>query len=184
MKLKTEPWFETSVHADNRRSRSGRGKSPKRRTAVTKYVLDKYVDSRREMSVLDFGAGSKKCQTVILQAQGFHNVRSLDLPANMGKWVRSPDQWSYDYDLVMASNVLNVQPSVRELQRTIRLIAALTHGEAVVNYPSSPRFMPELSVSRMHQYLDGGFRWVQRVPREEVGGNVIWVCKHTLWAGD
>ena len=62
--------------------RSGRGKTPGLRTAVTKVVLDRHFTRRGSIKVLDFGAGLKAYQTSILRDNGFHRAQALDIGEN------------------------------------------------------------------------------------------------------
>lgn len=170
-----EPGFKLKLQ---RRLKSGRGKVPGRVTAVTRLVMERFAAKKDKWHILDFGAGVKAYQTLILRDAGFRSVRAFDLPANMMQGVHFRDAWTEEWDLVMASNVLNVQPSWAELQHTLKLITAMTGGVFICSYPSSPRFMKDIKPAMVMTLLKRYFLTVERVPPEETPSNAIWICGH------
>jgi hypothetical protein len=91
------------------------------------------------MRIFDFGAGWRAPHTAHLRAQGL-DVTAHDFGRNFTAGVHDPLALSRTYDLVFASNVLNVQCTHRALLATIAQIAIATcTGRAVANYPACPR---------------------------------------------
>ena len=141
--------------------KTGRGKSPTRMTAVTKYVM---TIVKPLVSVLDFGAGIQACQTRILRDWKAPKTVCFDVPENMVEGLHDPHALRRRYDLVMASNVLNVQGTLGDLRRTLGQLALVTGQYMVCNYPGSPRFMPSLTLAKFRKELDRWFDEVYRVP--------------------
>jgi SAM-dependent methyltransferase len=93
-----------------------------------------------EDKILDFGAGLRITQTKLLRDHGL-DVTAYDFPKFMDPNVHDIDALSRQYDIVFASNVLNVSSSKEMLLQTLRLIngAVKPGGIAVFNYPAEPR---------------------------------------------
>lgn len=131
-----------SLHEASVRSSHVRGAVGTQLTKVTKWVLDN-VDPAR--SVLDYGAGLYRTQTMFLRGFDYKNVRPHDLLANMKHWPDEDRQLILfeGFDVVMLSNVINVQPSREDVLIVLRdaLYRAFpTGGVVVFNYPGSPRY--------------------------------------------
>ena len=94
-------------------------------------------------SILDFGSGRDAIHTKYLQDLGF-NVTAYEFGANYNPSLHCNLALSYQYDIVFASNVLNVQSTEEALRDTLRKIRGVTRvgGRAIMNYPESPRKMP------------------------------------------
>lgn len=90
--------------------------------------------------VLDYGAGPDAQHTKALKVMGV-DVTAHDFGANCVPGVHDPRALSRTYDLVFASNVLNVADTEALLIRTMDEIAAAVApgGMALVNLPASPR---------------------------------------------
>lgn len=88
--------------------------------------------------VLDFGATARQTFTRELQDLGYNAVPyDFDIPG-------SEENLRVDeYDFVLASNVLNTQPSLQVLRETIRTIFDLVApgGLLICNYPKEPRYL-------------------------------------------
>ena len=153
-------------------TRTGRHKG-KQPTVVTKYVLLR-LRATQEVPVLDFGAGAEERQLEILEANGWTDLSPFDYSVNFGETY--PQVIHRLHSLVMVSNVLNVQPSVDELRRTLRLVAAMTQetGLVVCNYPTSPR-LTALKPRAIEHHLKQVFRYVQKVPKGVTSGD-LWEC--------
>jgi SAM-dependent methyltransferase len=107
--------------------------------------------------ILDFGAG-KGAPYVEKYRQMGYDIWGVDLPANMAAWeegIAPPEGFINQFDLVYASNVLNVQSSENFLKSTIRSIlkALKPTGIFVGNYPLSPRKMPEMNELMLEEIL-------------------------------
>lgn len=101
-------------------------------------------------SVLDFGAGYSTFRDQIKDTGTFYWAYDLDpAKSDLQTWDKP---WC---DLVLVSNVLNVQETEEQLTDTIRtlLSACLPEGTVIVNYPRSPRRLP-LSPAEMKQIVN------------------------------
>ena len=118
----------------------------------------------KESRVLDFGAGRQARATHLLRSAGFKHVTAYDFPENQDE-NHSPTALAKIYDLVFASNVLNVQPSLSMLWRTLYQISTATSWEGVFvcNYPTSPRKLPKLTSRALELKLLGAFQDVKKV---------------------
>lgn len=105
-------------------------------------VVPRYVRSLnpKGLSILDFGAGEMAQHTMSLRNDGY-DVTAYDRDNNVTDR-HDPGALSRQYDLVFASNTVNVQPSVPAMRQTLRQIrdAVKPGGRAVFNYPASPRY--------------------------------------------
>ena len=94
---------------------------------------------RRTFSILDFGAGPKASHAEVLREAGFKNVTAYDLKIVEG--IHDANALIRKYDVINASNVLNVQPSTNMLNKTLsELRGSLKEdGFIVANFPFEPR---------------------------------------------
>jgi len=126
-----------------RMNRSGqrRGAVGSKPTVCTQTILHLAEQGtiRKDTPVLDFGAGKWAQQTAILRDEGFEDVTPYDIGAN-GNDV--PPEPVGGWPVIMMSNVLNVQPTLRHIAElaatTWEMAAGL--GLLVCNYPQSPRY--------------------------------------------
>jgi hypothetical protein len=107
------------------------------RVIVPKYVF-KCIN--KEHSILDFGAGKDANHTKWLNANGF-NITAWEFGDNFVEGVHDKNALNKQYDVIMASNILNVQSSLDMLIKTLTQIRSclLEDGMFVCNYPASPR---------------------------------------------
>jgi hypothetical protein len=136
-------------------------------------VLPAFIEKHfpKNISILDFGAGTNALQAKHLISKGF-SVTAHDFGANVTE-VHDPQALNKKYDLVYASNVLNVQSTRQMLHQTLKQIHSVTKGDFICNYPSSPRYLG-LSISDMEKELSLFFH----VERQEAKYNgAIWKCK-------
>ena len=122
-----------------------------RRALVPRRVL---AIARPGQSILDFGSGPKAMHTMMLRDAGL-DVTAHDFPANVRQGVHDPNALDWQYDIVMASNVLNVQSSNPMLQETVDQLIALRQpgGVIVANFPESPRKLPGATAGRIEDYF-------------------------------
>lgn len=140
-------------------------------TAIDKIIRD--IISKNDI-VLDFGAGKNAIQALRLQDEGY-KVVAYDFGKNLNPSIHDPDALSRQYDLVYASNVINVQSSLKMLHETLSQIISVLkpQGKFIANYPKDPRMLG-LSEERMIKELKKYFQSIQRYPGTK---NVIWVMK-------
>ena len=143
------------------------------RSVVARFVegnIDKYK------RILDYGCGSEFIQGNYLRRLGF-NVDGWDIGNN--KPQNCVNELRQIYDVVYASNVLNVISSVDMLMETLEQVYnCLNYGGLfIANYPSSPRKM-NVDKSFIESAIQSKFGGTVRV----VGGTTsapIWcVTKH------
>ena len=124
------------------------------RSVVARFVAS---NINKDAKILDFGCGSEFIQGKYLRQLGF-NVDGWDFGENKPKeCVGSLEQV---YDVVYASNVLNVISSLSMLMETLKQIYGCLKdgGVFVANYPKSPRKMvlTEEVLALMIQQIFGG----------------------------
>ena len=103
--------------------------------AITpKYILEQFDPS---ISILDYGAGKKAVHTLSLREKGL-NVTAYDIGQNTSN-VHTTKALDKTYDLVFASNVINVQFSFNMLEYTLNQMFKASKQYILFNYPLSPR---------------------------------------------
>lgn len=92
-------------------------------------------------SVLDFGAGRDAVHTLRLREEYGVDVTAFDLPKNIQEHLHDPVALCRQYDVVLASNVLNTIPDPNDVRIAFEQIASAVKqdGTLIVNYPLSPR---------------------------------------------
>ena len=124
------------------------------RSIVARFVAN---NINKNVKILDFGCGSEFIQGKYLRQLGF-DVDGWDFGENKPKeCVGSLEQI---YDVVYASNVLNVISSLSMLMETLKQIYGCLKegGVFIANYPKSPRKMVliEEDLALMIQQIFGG----------------------------
>jgi hypothetical protein len=132
------------------------------------------MEKNTDASVLDFGSGPEAIHARLLKGDGWSDVTAYDCGYNISKHT-NPIALSFTYEIIFASNVLNVQPSHLDLLETLDEILACCEKRTRVylNYPVSPR-KSKLSVDTVRQYLE--HRWYHV---EKVAGTAsapVWMC--------
>lgn len=107
------------------------------RSVVARFV-EKNID--KDKKILDYGCGSEFIQGKHLRDLGF-NIDGWDIGANKPK--DGVDKLEQIYDVVYASNVLNVLSSTSMLMETLEQIynCIKDGGVFIANYPAAPRKM-------------------------------------------
>jgi len=148
------------------RSRGCIGKN----AVVPRYILE-HADKSAE--ILDFGAGKDAIHTTMLRNEGFLCVTAHEFGSNIVEGVHCPIALDRIYDIVFASNVLNVQSNPTMMHQTIGDIREATKTVFICNYPNSPRYS-NLTAKQVEQVLCDYFMKVERV-----GGTAsapVWEC--------
>jgi hypothetical protein len=136
----------TREEADLMRATGWKGGATASNPVVTRYA--ECAAYPPDVTVLDFGAGMGARQTARLRAR-YPGISAYDFPRTaLETMVKNPDllgtvdplALDREYEVVLASNVLNVQPSRRSLEATLdELVGALAvGGELVANIPRAP----------------------------------------------
>jgi hypothetical protein len=107
------------------------------RSVVARFVANSVG---KDNKILDFGCGPEFIQGKYLRDLGF-NVDGWDF--GMNKPANGVDRLEKIYDVVYASNVLNVISSLSMLMETLDQISSCLKdgGMFIANYPQSPRKM-------------------------------------------
>ena len=130
-----------------------------------KAITPKYVNTIANAldTILDFGAGKAAAHTVRLREEGL-NVTAYEFGDNVNE-LHDRNALTNKYDIVYASNVLNVQQSINMLDVTLSSIQYAVDsdgGVAVMNYPLSPRKI-DLTPAELEEKLNEYFTTVERV---------------------
>ena len=119
--------------------------------------------------ILDFGAGKHPYYVQKFRSEGY-NIDGWDLPPSVQFWKENYDEDFVGqietpiYDIVYASNVLNVASNEEFLERmTIEKIfnSLKSGGKFVGNYPKSPRKNPTMTEGDLYNMLNNWFEDVQ-----------------------
>lgn len=146
--------------------------------AIVPLWVEKNVDKSK--TILDFGAGRWCTSTKYLKQKGFENIVPYDLWCGDGDELLDAQALDRTYDVVFASNVLNVQSSLDMLHETLwQIWDALNYGgEFICNYPSSPRKM-NLTADEIDHFIVATLGVIPEI----VGGTKstpIWKVKKVL----
>ena len=130
----------SEIEKANRSSRSSGAVGPNAITprSVLQYIKDSGISNPK---ILDFGAGKDAKHTYALRDMGL-DVTAHDFHSNINDEHHDPNALKRKYDIVFASNVLNVQGSESMLRHTIEdIISVLKEdGIFIANFPGSPRY--------------------------------------------
>ena len=134
--------------------------------------LVNYYGSREKIRILDYGAGPKAIHARALRKLGF-NVTAWEIGENFNKRYHDQDALCHSYEIIYASNVLNVQPNVECLIETLKQLRDIQYRNAwcIVNYPNTPRKLPEFKTTHIHALLLAIFSNVDRRPKN------VFICK-------
>jgi len=148
----SESYKDYEIEIANNTSRTYKGR------IWAKAVVPQYVEkiaSKNDL-ILDYGSGKYPLYTIELREKGF-NVKSWDFGKNI-TGDHDIDALKYKYDIVFASNVLNVQSSINMLVTTIKQIIGLMKDDGIfiANYPYEPRKM-DMTFKDMASFLSNYF---------------------------
>jgi hypothetical protein len=145
-------------------SKTSRPKSFSKKAIVPKKVLE--IASPME-SILDFGAGKDAVHTQILREKGL-NVTAYDFKVNSNTMYHRQDALKYKYDIVMVSNVLNIQISKGMLEDTLSQIknCVKEDGFVIANYPKEPRKL-DINILQLRTILLDYFQVVEDIANKK-----------------
>ena len=158
-------------------NKTSRGKGFIGRGAITPEYVREYVNTALDIhtaTILDFGAGKTAEHTKALLNDGYQ-VLAHEFGDNVDPKVHCELALLNEYDIVFASNVLNVQSSGAMARATISQAAKCvkTDGAFIANYPSDPR-KSNLKPNEMMDILCDYFEFVTRVGG--TNAKPLWCC--------
>lgn len=127
------------------------------------------VMARPDDAILDYGCGKDRLHVNRLSESGFRvSGYDLSIPESKG----ALDTW---YDIVYASNVLNVQPTKAKISEVVDNIADCVKNSGVflVNYPESPR-KSDATVEEVESVLKTYYHNVLRIAGSDRAP--VWKC--------
>jgi SAM-dependent methyltransferase len=129
---------------------------------VRKYIEDNNLD-KDETLILDFGAGKAAAHAQKFVEDGY-NCLAYEFGNNVDPRVHCELALMNQYDIVYASNVLNVQSTPSMLEETLIQVKLVLKPDGVffANYPLSPRKMDKAGWE-LHSFLKDHFKVVDRV---------------------
>lgn len=146
--MNNEAYFQIVNKTDTFRS--------KRRHVPLVYVEAK-KQIRKNQDVLDFGAGKEAVWTTWLTNNTEGEIFAFDIGDNYDPMKHRALALDRRYDWVLASNVLNVQPTLEDIQSVI-LTLSRCGDRVLVNYPISPRkSFEKIDVFEIYSILKGSF---------------------------
>ena len=143
--------------------------------AKNRVVLDVVRQyAKKSDLILDFGSGRYAMQASILKKEGY-NVIAYDFGNNV-RHLHDVNALTRKYDVVYASNVLNVQSSIEMLNTTLEQIQSVVkkRGKVIFNYPKSPRYL-DLNDEKINGIMVDHFEVIQYNKSKHV-----WVCRLPL----
>lgn len=138
------------------------------RSVVANYVAE---NIEKDKKILDFGCGSEFIQGRYLINLGF-DVDGYDFGRNKPK--ECIKQFGPFYDVVYASNVLNVLSSSEALRETLLQIKSCLKNNSVfiANYPQSPRKL-NLTAKQMENILR--FYFGDHIKNVKCKSSTLWI---------
>ena len=108
--------------------------------AIVPNFIFKNIEKYQDKTILDFGAGKQAIHTKWLNENGL-NVIAYDFGNNCIEGIHDKNALNNRYDVIFASNVLNVQSSDVMMMATVYQIYKCLKkgGTFIFNYPISPR---------------------------------------------
>ena len=152
-------YTQLEIEIANKTSRSGGAIGTK---AIVPQIIKELFSPNDKKSILDFGAGKKAMHTQDLKSLGY-DVTAYEFGDNIDDALHDKNALERKYDVVYASNVLNVQSTLKMLWNTLGEIwdVLKDDGVFIANYPNSPRKLG-LPVSELIEFLEEGFH-VERI---------------------
>jgi len=165
---------QTDIEVANKTSRNSGAVG---KNAITPRFVREYLElfyDKEDATVLDFGAGKSAAHAQAMLADGWM-VTAYEFGDNIDPRVHNELALMQKYDIVYASNVLNVQSGFDMARETIKQVAEVVKddGRFYANFPQSPR-KADITVSEMVQLLLEQFNTVQ-----VLGGTKsapVWIC--------
>ena len=135
--------------------------------------LNNYCQKEKTM-ILDFGAGKEAIHAQALLHEGWM-VTAYEFGKNVDPRYHNELALMQEYDIVYASNVLNVQVNFAMARKTIDLIHSVLKEDGIffANYPASPR-KSDITTGEMVQLLSEKFSRIVRIDGSRHAP--LWTC--------
>jgi hypothetical protein len=149
--------------------------------AILPRIFKSLCRRHKHWHALDYGSGPNAIHTEALRREGYqvlaYDINDINIVSNINNKQRSLYEW---FDVVFASNVINVQPSAHHVHGVICELSNFVKcgGTVLINYPSSPRKC-DLTVSDIDSILRREFVKVDRI-RYHSGVKIstpVWQCE-------
>jgi len=166
------------------------------KNAVLKYIVMAHAHAKG-LRILDYGAGPTAPSSKFLRQRGYHNVVAYDLPLNMRAGIHDSNAMNHalHYEVVFASNVLNVQRTPNEIENMLKEIYGVLRpgGIFIFNYAAEPHLLPLEDVKEDTRLMllqsisrDRGLDWdIKDITKERPGysGSIYLARKAPSQAG-
>lgn len=155
---------------------TARYKGPTVVNAVVPIFVEKYA--KDDDAILDYGAGYEAIHTMYLRSKGLY-VTAYDVGNNVNPDIHKKDALKFIYDVIFASNVLNVLPSDKLVEDCIVEIAATLDysGLFICNFPNSPR-KSNLTFKEVQSLLLSYFDDVEIEKNHK--GSSVFICRNPV----
>lgn len=141
------------------------------KNAITPRIIEQLFSPEDNLSILDYGAGTIAAHAVYLRTKGYR-VTAHEFGNNINSL---HDEFALDkkYDIIYASNVMNVLSSEKMIKNVLQEFKASMKetGVTIVNYPTSPRKL-NLSTGEMRKTIESVFN-----VRKINNSTVVWKLK-------
>tara|TARA_R110000824_G_scaffold246105_2_gene435204 strand:+ start:9525 stop:10088 length:564 start_codon:yes stop_codon:yes gene_type:complete len=138
----------------------------------------RFLCNNKKARILDFGCGKRATMPQILRNQGYRNTLGHDimfeksktkpkgtLEATAYKYLGEEIEETYTiydfpWEFIVASNVLNIQPTEEHVYSTLQTINRLIDPTttAIINYPTNPRKLPDMTNGIFRDMIDDVFK--------------------------
>lgn len=130
--------------------------------AIIVRIIKSLID--KDKKILDYGSGPNLVQTMQLIEYGF-DVKSWEIGKNLTNsnyFIQNLKENSFD--VVFASNVLNVQENENDIRFVINEVFDITKDVAIFNFPKKPNYS-NMSTEKIFHILKSNFEHVFNVYR-------------------
>ena len=143
-----------------------------RNAILPKYIIENF-EFDKVGNILDFGAGKNIIHTKALRDKGYL-VDAYDIGDNFIKGVHTEIK-DQKYDIIFASNVINILPNLVSIIEVIGLIYYLLDedGCTLFNFPKNPRKL-EISDDDFKELL---YHFFNAVRIEKYNSTKIFICR-------
>lgn len=152
------------------------------RQVLPKYVIEQASKMKKGCKILDFGAGRDIFGTKMIREAGF-DCTAWEIGKNFDKDLHDYHALERTYNIVFASNVLNVQPAMEDTiaimiyVRENLLVKQERGGYFFCNFPMKPRYNGMIDM-QLEMHLKSVFnRWDKYGNLVEKIAPMVWKCQ-------